>query len=580
MATTTKILDQYGNPVDMRMLREPQTSRIASLDNEYLTGMLEGITPARLADALREADAGNLFAQHRIFADMEERDAHLAAEMAKRKLALLDLEWSIEPPRNATAAEKANAEWLTETVSSAVDPIEDLILALMDAVGHGFAPVELEWRSDHGEWLPAMHPRPQEWFCLNSTRRELRLRDLSTDGAPLAPFGWIVHTHGKAKTGYLARMGLHRVLAWPFVYKTYAVGDFAELLETFGLPIITGKYYSGADPEAKASLLRAVTALGHDARAIMPADMQIEIAKVSGGGDATPHMAMVDWAERSESKAILGQTMSAETKATGIGSGNAQLHREVREDILAADAREIAATITRDLLYPLLALNRGGVDGLRRCPRLVFDTGRSEDIKQYAEALPALVNIGMQIPADWAHDKLRIPRANNDEVVLRAQTGMGEDNGAPQPTGSAAPSNPAKLSAQMALAPGRYNWHQAWASCHRRALATARQLERDLKSGEFDGLINAQTSLDDSLDRAIDAGIDWDAIVDPLLKPVLSALQNGMAPEEALIEMAGWYPEMDDKALEELFARALFVADIWGQLSAQDDDLPAPQEAR
>ena len=312
----------------------------------------------------------------------------------------------------------------------------------------------------------------------------------------------------------------------------------------------------------------------------MPADMQIEIAKVSGGGDATPHMAMVDWAERSESKAILGQTMSAETKATGIGSGNAQLHREVREDILAADAREIAATITRDLLYPLLALNRGGVDGLRRCPRLVFDTGRSEDIKQYAEALPALVNIGMQIPADWAHDKLRIPRANNDEVVLRAQTGMGEDNGAPQPTGSAAPSNPAKLSAQMALAPGRYNWHQAWASCHRRALATARQLERDLKSGEFDGLINAQTSLDDSLDRAIDAGIDWDAIVDPLLKPVLSALQNGMAPEEALIEMAGWYPEMDDKALEELFARALFVADIWGQLSAQDDDLPAPQEAR
>ena len=575
---TTKILDQYGNPVDMRALSAPQTSRIASLDNEYLTGMLEGITPARLADALREADAGNLFAQHRIFADMEERDAHLAAEMAKRKLALLDLEWSIEPPRNATAAEKANAEWLTETVSSAVDPVEDLILALMDAVGHGFAPVEIEWRSDHGEWLPTMHPRPQEWFCLDSTRRELRLRDLSSNGAALAPFGWIVHTHGKAKTGYLARMGLHRVLAWPFVYKTYAVGDFAELLETFGLPIITGKYYNGADPEAKASLLRAVTALGHDARAIMPADMQIEIAKISGGGDATPHMAMVDWAERSESKAILGQTMSAETKATGIGSGNAQLHREVREDILAADAREIAATITRDLLYPLLALNRGGIDGLRRCPRLVFDTGRSEDIKQYAEALPALVNIGMQIPADWAHDKLRIPRANNDEVVLRAQSGMSEDNGAP------AQADPAKLSAQMVHAYGQHNWHKIWASHHRRVLATAQQLERDLNSGEFNALINAQTSLDDSLDRAIDEGIDWDAIIDPLLKPILNALQNGMAPEEALIEMASWYPEMDDKALEELFARALFVADIWGQLSTQDDevtDLLTPQpEAR
>ncbi|MFA9951155.1 hypothetical protein [Dentiradicibacter hellwigii] len=157
---------------------------------------------------------------------------------------------------------------------------------------------------------------------------------------------------------------------------------------------------------------------------------------------------------------------------------------------------------------------------------------------------------------------------------------MGEDNGAPQPTGSADPANPAKLSRRWRPLPAGTNWHQAWASCHRRALATARQLERDLKSGEFDGLINAQTSLDDSLDRAIDESIDWDAIVDPLLKPVLDALQNGMAPEEALIEMASWYPEMDDKALEELFARALFVADIWGQLSAQEDDLPAPQEAR
>ncbi|MFA9951153.1 DUF935 family protein [Rhodocyclaceae bacterium Wk13] len=66
----------------------------------------------------------------------------------------------------------------------------------------------------------------------------------------------------------------------------------------------------------------------------MPADMQIEIAKISGGGDATPHMAMVDWAERSESKAILGQTMSAETKPPASARGNAQLHREVRETSL------------------------------------------------------------------------------------------------------------------------------------------------------------------------------------------------------------------------------------------------------
>jgi hypothetical protein len=100
--------------------------------------------------------------------------------------------------------------------------------------------------------------------------RDPPARHASADGAPLQPFGWLVHTYGKAKTGYLGRMGLHRVLVWPFLYKAYAIGDFAEFLETFGLPIIVGKYFAGATDDEKASLLRAVTALGHDARAIMP----------------------------------------------------------------------------------------------------------------------------------------------------------------------------------------------------------------------------------------------------------------------------------------------------------------------
>ncbi|SDI53418.1 DUF935 domain-containing protein [Propionivibrio dicarboxylicus] len=434
-----KIVDQYGIPFDKGLLKEVQTSRVASLQNEYLTGMLDGLTPARLANTLRAADNGDLFAQHRLFSDMEERDAHIAAEMGKRKLAPLSLDWTIVPPRNASAAEKAHTEWLLEVLTDAVDPIEDLMIALMDGVGHGFAPVELEWRSEGSEWLPAYFPRPQEWFQLDQARRNIRLRDMSVDGAPLAPFGWVFHTHGKAKTGYQGRLGLHRTLSWSFLYKSYAIGDFAELLETFGLPIITGKYYAGANDEEKASLLRAVVALGHDARAIMPADMQIEIEKVTAGGDSSGHLSLVDWCERSQSKVILGQTMSAESKSSGIGSGNADLHREVRRDILVADVREIAGTITRDLLYPLIALNRGNIDGLRRCPRLVFDTGEPEDIKLLAESLPPLVNIGMQIPTDWAHDKLKIPVPTDGQAVLT-----------PQKTQPTPPTPPASLAAMAA----------------------------------------------------------------------------------------------------------------------------------
>ena len=422
-----KILDQYGNPLDSGELKEPQTARISTLANFFLTSVLDGLTPARLAQALGAADQGDLLSQARIFSDMEERDPHLACEIAKRKNAVLTLDWQIVPPRDASSAEQADADWLAEVLTDASDPFEDLLLSVMDAVGHGFSATELEWRREGKDWLPAFHPRPQEWFRLSQDRRALRLSDASGDGAPLQPFGWVLHTQGKAKTGYLGRLGLHRVVSWPFLYKAYAVGDFAEFLETYGLPIILGKYGTDAKPEEKASLLRAVTALGHDARAVMPVDMAIEIQKVTGSGDGTPHLAMVKWADDAQSKAILGQVLSADARPTGLGSGVADLHEQVRKDILRGDARQVSATITRDLLYPLLALNRGA-DSLSRCPRLVFDTGEVEDLIRYADALPKLVAVGMSIPAAWVHDKLRIPEPKEGEAVLTT---------APSPVGPA-----------------------------------------------------------------------------------------------------------------------------------------------
>jgi phage gp29-like protein len=514
------LVDQYGRAIDRGALREPQTARIATLANEYLAGQLDGLSPARLANTLRAADDGDLWAQHRLFSDMEERDAHLYAELGKRKRAILCLDWTIEPPRNATAAEKAHADWLTEILTDAADPFEELLVALMDGIGHGFAPVELEWRKEGGELLPSFLPRPQEWFRLDSARRNITLRDVSVDGAPLTPFGWVMHTYGKAKTGYLGRGGLHRVLVWPFLYKAFAIGDFAEFLETFGLPMIVGKYFAGASDDEKASLLRAVTALGHDARAIMPADMALEIQTVTASGTASPHLAMVDWAERSQSKAILGQTMSAEAKSTGIGSGNADLHDAVRHDILKADARQVEGTITRDLLYPLVALNRGNIDGLARCPRLVFDTGEAEDIAAYADSLPKLAGVGLRIPVKWAHEKLRIPEADDGEAALGAAAPAVTTN--PEPP-MPKPDKPAALAALAA-----------------QERAQAEQDALDLLS--------------------VLMGEEWQPSMDGLLSPIDRLAADAASLEDFRDRLPEVIAQMDSRVVADLLQRGLFAA--------------------
>lgn len=430
-----KQMDAQGRSFDDSALDEPQTARVLALQNHYITGQLDGLTPAKAARLLKEADSGNIVAQHELFDDLHDRDAHIRAEFEKRTGALLGLNWQIQPPATATPAEKAGAQWVQDILKNAVSDFEDLIEYLMTAVGHGFAPVELEWQLWGGEKIPQFHHRPQTWFTLSQDRRELRLSDNTSNGLALQPFGWILHQHQKPKTGYIQRAGLYRPLIWPFIYKAYSIGDFADFLETYGLPFIVGKHPPGATPKEKSSLARAIAALGRDARATMPDGMAVELMKVTTSGDSL-HLSMANWADGAISKAILGQTLSAEGKSTGLGSGVANLHAEVRRDILVADARRIAATLTRDLVYPLLVLNKGGLDNFKRCPRFVFDVQDTEDIQTFSEALPKLTGVGMQIPLAWAHERLGVPLPQEGEAVLNAPA---------SPSGNTAPTAAAKV---------------------------------------------------------------------------------------------------------------------------------------
>lgn len=414
-----EIVDVAGNPIKRSTLSEPQTSKLAQLHREFASHPSRGLTPVRLAQILQSAEQGNIREQHDLFADMEEKDAHIFADMSKRKRALLTVEWDIAPPRNASSTERKLAGYVKELMQD-IPNFEDVILDALDAIGHGFSCQEIEWELLGGERVPKkITHRPQSWFQVDRlTRTELRLRDMSLDGQALQPFGWITHIH-QAKSGYIARAGLHRVLAWPFLFKTYSVGDLAEFLEIYGLPMRLGTYQSGASDDEKATLLRAVMSIGHDAAGIIPEGMMIDFKEAAKGSE-TPFMAMVDWCERSQSKAILGGTLTSQ--ADGKSSTNAlgNVHNEVRHDLMISDAIQLAATLTRDLVYPLLILNKGGVEDRRRLPKFVFRVREIEDLTTLADALPKLVGIGMKIPEDWVHERAGIPLAEDGTRVLQA----------------------------------------------------------------------------------------------------------------------------------------------------------------
>ena len=522
-----QLLDQYGNPLKLgEVTAAPQTARLGALHNEYANHPSRGLTPPKLASILEEAEHGDLLAQADLFEDMEEKDAHIFAEMQKRKLALLGLGWEIKPPRNPTAQEERAAGLATEILQD-MPNLEDVILDMADAIGHGYACLELDWRRDGREWLPAsIDHRPQRWFTLDrETRTELRLRDNSADGAALQPFGWITHRH-QARSGYLGRSGLYRVLAWPFMFKNYSVRDLAEFLEIYGLPLRVGTYPTGASDTEKATLLRAVVNIGHAAAGIIPEGMAIEF-KEAAKGASDPFEAMMSWCERSQSKAILGGTLTSQ--ADGKSSTNAlgNVHNEVRHDLLVADARQIAATLTRDLVYPLLALNTTGIDSLRRCPRLVFDAAEPEDMALYADAVPKLVGTGLQIPTAWVHDKLRIPAPGEGEDVLAAPSA--------QPP---------------AVAPAKGRPLTGCPHCDAAAL-----------KGQADPTVADHYT--DQLDQAAAEALAG------LIEPVRRAVMQAESLEDLQASLLSLYPTLAPDALATQMQQALAAAELAGRFEAR-----------
>lgn len=528
-----RIVDQYGQPFDQSVLKKVQTASVAALEHRMIDSQLDGITPSRAASILRDADAGNIVAQSQLFDDMLDRDAHMRAEMGKRAGAVLGLDWSITPPPNATPAEEAASERVESILRDAVDDLEDLLLAMMEGVSHGFAATELEWQRTPGGWIPRFHPRPQTWFTLSQNRRELLL-DNGGMGEALNPMGWIMHQHTKPKTGYIGRMGLGRVLIWPFLYKAYSLGDFAEFLDVYGLPIIIGKYTAAANEDGKRSLMRAVASLGRDARAVMPDDMSIEVQKITASGDGSPHLAMMEWAERAMSKAILGQTTSADAQATGMGSGVANMHADVRHDILTADARQLAGTLTRDLVYPLVVLNGGGIESYWRCPRFVFvPKENAEDLEKFSTGVKNLVDIGVSVPESWVLEKLHIPAVQDGEKVLRA----------------IAPNVPQGAALSRSHVTG----------CQCEGCTGVAVLKANPPSDD----------VQDQIDR-LDPPEQHDQ-AQTMLRPLLAALKDGMSPEQALDAVSAAYPKMDVDLLTEALARAMFATELAGRFEAQNE---------
>jgi phage gp29-like protein len=211
---------------------------------------------------------------------------------------------------------------------------------------------------------------------------------------------------------------------------------------------------------------------------------------------------------------VLGQTGTTDT---GQHVGTATAHENVRDDIEAWDAMQLAATLNRDLVRPIIDLNKGP---RKAYPRLVIGRAEGEDTTALVDTLVKLVDRGMRVEQSVIRDRLGIADPDHNAALLHPLGAAPVEHGA------------ANVAAQST-----------------RVAAHAQQPDQP---DAIDALIAEELA-------------DWEPLVSPLIAPLHALLAECESLEEFQRRLPELVQDQDPDTLAEAMAQALFVARLSGE---------------
>jgi phage gp29-like protein len=378
-----------------------------------------GMTPARLAGVIRDANEGNPQAYFTLAEEMEERDAHYGTVIRQRKLAVAAIEPVVEAASDSPQDEKM-ADFIRELIGQ--PQFEDVISDLTDALGKSRSTLEVIWQRG-SQWTPAEYIwRDPRYFQNHSKRKnELRIIDTNSpqDGLELPLYRYITHVP-KLKNGLDVRGGLARLASLAYVCKMYSIKDWLSFAEVYGKPLLIARYGQSATPNDKSVLKSAIKTLGSDARAILPEEMSIDIEQAGGtGGGEIIFERLARFFDEQTSKTVLGQTMTTDA---GSSKSQSETHREVKMELTEADAKQIGSTLTNQLVRMVIDLNFGVQTSY---PKIVLKIPERQDLDAYVVRVEKAVGMGLPVSQEEIYKKLGITKPEDGADILTAPAKAG-----------------------------------------------------------------------------------------------------------------------------------------------------------
>lgn len=432
------ILPSRGNaPVatvdaPLELVKEPPTTIRARM-----SGVAEPINLStqmdaeRIQNALRTAERGETWQLFTIYRDMRLGYSHLKAEWNKRKMVVVGQPHSLIPASDSSddvTAAKVIQQMIAhcENWMDALTHILDATLYPVSVVEKIFQPVEIydEPEIPIRYWLKRLEPVNYILLCFKwpyttagmmpmynepggpTTRytadqytkdaweSDLRIYSTYQNGtvdwtvqnayAP-DPMRHVVYRGDMNSRSIRDNYGgdMRAILFW-WLLATKDRDWFGQYMQKYGSPFLVAKADSG-NSEVMDNLRKAFALAVQIGGIVIPRQAEVELEQAAATDGANAHKVTIDVCNSEVSKIILGQVLSSTPKNTGLGSGVADLHGEVREDIRQFDTMKLNETLKTQLFEPYLRINgyRGRVPdmswgGLRESALMTLGKGLNE----------------------------------------------------------------------------------------------------------------------------------------------------------------------------------------------------------
>lgn len=339
-----------------------------------------------------------------IFEEMME-DSHIQSAFASRRAGVSGRRWDVTAFDESARSRKV-ADFVRQTLAR-IPNFEHALGHLLKAVPYGHSVLEIMWRIDpDAVRVDALRTRRPERFTLLENSG-LRLVDDSQGMERSLPARkFVCHRHEPQDDIPFAKP-LLLSLYWPWYFKKNGQAFWMVLAEKFGIPSVIGRYPSHFTDADVKNLASALINLQQDSVAAVPQETQVEVESVQVGEKGSFFRELLDFMNAEVSKTVLGGTLTQEVGDVGSYAA-AKTHQEVRQEIIAADARLLQTTVNSTLVRWLVDFNYGpDVEA----PSFVVDYLPPRGTPEFAQVLKTLSDMGYKVPEHFIAETFGLPES-------------------------------------------------------------------------------------------------------------------------------------------------------------------------